>query len=87
MDWRDFAAGWDQPIRFLHLDATHTEQEVYDNIIALLPHAVPGTIFAGDDWNWPTVAAGVRKCFADDVISAQFDKLWWVVLTEKLLAR
>jgi hypothetical protein len=80
MDWREFAAQWDAPIRFLHLDATHTTQEVADNIAALLPYAVPGTIFAGDDWDWPAVAAGVRQQFPDDQINTQFNKLWWVVL-------
>lgn len=80
MDWREFAAGWDLPIRFLHLDATHTEPEVYDNIAALRPYAVPGAIFAGDDWDWPGVCAGVRRHFATDDICVQFNKLWWVVL-------
>jgi hypothetical protein len=80
MDWREFAAKWDQPIRFLHLDASHTRQEVADNITALLPYAVPGAIFAGDDWNWPTVEAGVRQAFPGRAISEQFNKLWWVVL-------
>jgi Methyltransferase domain len=80
MDWRQFAQEWDQPIRFLHLDATHTTPEVVDNITALLPYGRPGSIFAGDDWNWPTVAAGVRQLFDEADICVQFDKLWWVVL-------
>jgi Methyltransferase domain len=83
-DWREFASWWQDPIRFLHLDASHTTQEVADNIRALLPYAVSGTIFAGDDWNWPTVAAGVRQVFPADQdvvqVNTQFDKLWWVVL-------
>jgi hypothetical protein len=80
MGWREFADQWDAPIRFLHLDATHTTAEVAENITALLPHAAPGAVFAGDDWNWPTVAAGVRQAFSGRAISTQFDKLWWVVL-------
>jgi hypothetical protein len=80
MDWREFAAAWDQPIRFLHLDATHTEPEVFDNIAALLPYAVPGAVFAGDDWDWPGVCAGVRRHFSDAEICVQFNKMWWVVL-------
>jgi hypothetical protein len=80
MGWRKFAELWDKPIRFLHLDAAHTTQEVSDNLAALLPRAVPGAIFAGDDWDFPTVAAGVREQFTDDRINVQFNKLWWVVL-------
>lgn len=80
MDWREFAAQWGEPIRFLHLDATHTTQEVADNITALLPYAAHGTIFAGDDWDWPAVEAGVRRALPGRVINEQFNKLWWVVL-------
>jgi hypothetical protein len=80
MDWREFAAQWTEPIRFLHLDATHTTQEVADNIGALMLRAVPGAIFAGDDWDWPAVEAGVRRMFSDDQINTQFNKLWWVTL-------
>jgi Methyltransferase domain len=86
MGWREFARRWDKPIRFLHLDAAHTTEEVADNIAALLPHAVPGAIFAGDDWNWPTVAAGVRQHFGSEHIAVKFDKLWWVVLSGDVLA-
>ena len=80
MDWREFAAQWDKPVRFLHLDGDHTTREVSDNIAAMLPHMAPGSVFAGDDWNWPTVAAGVREQFPEEKINVQFDKLWWVCL-------
>lgn len=80
MGWREFAAQWEHPVRFLHLDATHTAQEVADNITALLPYAVPGAIFAGDDWDWPEVEAGVRQAFPNRPVNEQFNKLWWVVL-------
>jgi hypothetical protein len=85
MDWREFAAQWTEPIAFLHLDATHTEPEVADNITALLPYAGPGTIFAGDDWDWPGVQAGVQRCFAPETVNVEFNKLWWVVLTRNQL--
>jgi Methyltransferase domain len=85
MGWREWAAQWDEPIRFLHLDATHTEKEVTDTLNALLPHAVPGTVFAGDDYNWPGVGAAVRKRFGVDEIRTYGDKLWWVTLDKALL--
>jgi MMP 1-O-methyltransferase len=78
MDWRDFASRWSSPIAFLHLDATHTRSEVRDNIRALLPFAVPGGVFAGDDWDWPEVADGVRDCFDPERVTVMFNKMWWV---------
>jgi len=60
MGWREFAVDFRLPIRFLHIDATHTADEVSDNIAAILPLAVPGAIFAGDDLHWPEVAEGVQ---------------------------
>jgi hypothetical protein len=80
MGWREFAERWAGPISFLHLDADHTTAEVDDNLAAVLPYAVPGAIFAGDDWDWPTVQAGVRRHFTDEQLNVQFNKLWWVSL-------
>lgn len=77
-DWREFAAWWDAPVRFLHLDATHTTAEVSDQIAAFAPQLVPGAVLAGDDWGWPPVAAGVRCQFAEERISTRFGTLWWV---------
>jgi hypothetical protein len=80
MDWREFAHEFKEPIRFLHIDATHTAEEVSDNIRALLPLAVDGAIFAGDDFtSWPGVAEGVRRVFGADNFCAAGD-LWWKVL-------
>jgi hypothetical protein len=80
MDWREFAGQWDKPVRFLHLDASHTTKAVSDNIAAMLPRMAPGSIFAGDDWDWPTVQAGIREHFTDGQLNVQFNKLWWVAL-------
>jgi hypothetical protein len=80
MGWRQFAAQWDKPIRFLHLDATHTTREVSDTIAAFRPLIVPGGIFAGDDWGWPPLEAGVREQFRDEAVSTRFGTLWWVRL-------
>lgn len=79
MGWREFAAEFRQPIRFLHIDATHTADEVSDNIAALLHLAVPGSIFAGDDLSWPQVAEGVQRQFGRDFRSA--GSLWWKVIS------
>lgn len=79
MDWHEFVQQWKRPIRFLHLDAGHETDEVRDNLLALVPHAVPGAIFAGDDWDWPTVREGVLQAFPGGVQTGA-GKLWWVQL-------
>jgi predicted O-methyltransferase YrrM len=78
MDWREWAKDWTDPIRFLHLDATHTTEEVADNLQALLPLAAPKAIFCGDDWNWPAVKEGVLKIFPPTKVHVFLNKLWWV---------
>jgi hypothetical protein len=77
MGWREFAKTWHKPIRFLHIDASHTTEEVADNIRALLPYAVPGGVFCGDDYTFPEVEAGVKQVFADP---RGFERMWWVTI-------
>ena len=79
MSWQEFAAKWDRPIRFLHLDASHGADEVSANIEALLPHAVPGAIFCGDDYGRGGVTVGVHRCFAE--VQRGPDVLWWATIT------
>ena len=35
--WRDFFETWTRPVRFIHIDAQHTYEEVRDNVLAVLP--------------------------------------------------
>jgi hypothetical protein len=77
MGWREFAAQWDQPIRFLHLDASHGAGEVAGNIEALLPWAVPGAIFCGDDYGRGGVTEGVHRHF--EAVDSR-EALWWVTI-------
>jgi hypothetical protein len=74
MGWREFAEQWKNPVKFLHIDATHTADEVEDNIRAFLPFAVEGAIFCGDDYQHPPVAEGVARCFSAIGECA----LWWI---------
>jgi hypothetical protein len=52
-DWRDWIARYGDPasfpIAFVHIDAAHDYQSVYDCIMALRPFLVPGAILCGDD--------------------------------------
>jgi predicted O-methyltransferase YrrM len=77
-DWPDFAAEWTGHVGFLHLDAEHTRAEVYDQIKAFLPHMMPGSVMAGDDYNWPGVHEGVRSHFDYEQVHVMHNKLWWV---------
>lgn len=79
-DWRFFVKWWDEPIRFLHLDAGHGADEVSECLDALEPFSRPGSIFAGDDWNWPSVQEGVLQVFHVNTVSIFANKLWWVTI-------
>jgi hypothetical protein len=67
MSWRDYFAERAGPIRFLHIDATHTYEEVRDNILAALPHMVPGAVICGDDAHHPPVQRAVIETLGRDV--------------------
>lgn len=77
MEWREWAAKWTRPVRFAHIDATHTADEVSDQIAFLKPLTCSGGILAGDDYDWPPVAEGVHRHFQPESPNG---KLWWVVL-------
>lgn len=49
MDWRHYVATIDEPVSLCFIDAEHTYDEVFDNIVAILPHVVTGGIICGDD--------------------------------------
>lgn len=61
MGWRDYFDSDRGPIRFLHIDAEHTYQEVHDNIEAALPLMVAGGIICGDDAHHPPVMEAVNE--------------------------
>jgi Methyltransferase domain len=82
MGWREFITDWDRPIRFLHIDASHTADEVDGNIKAFLPHAVSSAIFCGDDYGFPQVSEGVHRSFPHPHSSE--NKLWWQVVGDPL---
>lgn len=60
MGWRQFFADHPGPIRFLHIDATHTYDEVRANIETALPHVVRGGIVCGDDAHHEPVITAAR---------------------------
>ena len=80
MDYREFLANWDQPVRFLHLDDGHLTDDVERQLLGLRPFAVSGAILAGDDWDWPTIQEGILRVFPREAVNLGVGKLWWVVL-------
>jgi hypothetical protein len=78
MGWQEFAATLDRQLRFVHIDASHTADEVEGNIRAFLPFAVGGAVFCGDDYGFPEVSEGVRRVF--DEVNSSESKFWWKII-------
>lgn len=45
----------------IYIDAAHSEQAVYDDIIEWSVHLNTNGVLCGDDWSWETVRIGVIK--------------------------
>lgn len=71
-DWRETLPRWpvDRPIRFAFIDATHTYDDVKDNIEMLLPLLAPGAVLSGDDfYGFPEVGLAVTDTLGEGVIA------------------
>lgn len=75
-DWRDhFFADHHDPIRFCHIDATHTYDEVRDNVAAVLALLEDGGIVCGDDaHHGPVRDAVLAVCGKSTNLSG---RIWW----------
>ncbi len=62
----------------IYVDASHAEEDVYNDIIAWYEKLAVGGIMCGDDWSWHTVRAGVIKA-ATKLKQAIYheDNFWW----------
>lgn len=79
MGWRDYFAlnhCQSTPIKFLHIDAEHSYEEVRDNITAALSLMVRGGIICGDDNHHPPVQQAVVDTLGDAGVMAT---LWYWV--------
>lgn len=76
MGWRDYLKDA-TPIRFCHIDATHTYEEVSENIRAVWPLIVDGGILCGDDAAHPPVRKAVLDTL-DDPINLAAGHVWWI---------
>jgi predicted O-methyltransferase YrrM len=66
--WRWWLDGSRAPIKFLHIDAEHSYQEVRDNILAALPLMAVGGIICGDDVHHPPVQQAISDTLGVDNI-------------------
>ena len=74
MGWREFFADWAAPIRLVHIDATHSYDEVRDNIASVQPFVVPGGVICGDDAHHPPVRRAVMDTLGNALLTGA--KLW-----------
>lgn len=72
--WREFFATWDEQIRLIHIDATHSYDEVRDNIAAARSFMVPGGVICGDDAQHPPVRRAVMNTLGNAFLTGA--KLW-----------
>ena len=87
-DWRDFFEGNLLNIAFLHIDAEHDYQSVYDCLVATYRCMVPGSLMCGDDFMTANmtrkdlnggVERAVREFFEPKGLLPQnYNNLWWV---------
>lgn len=74
MGWRDYFADRRRPLAFLHIDATHSYDEVRDNIETALELLVPGGLLCGDDNHHPPVRDAVWDTLGNAWLAAS---LWY----------
>ena len=75
MSWREFFETFTGRIGFIHIDAEHTYRQVRDNILAAIPHLVPGGVMCGDDYATKAVRRAVRRTLGD--VSHTNATWWW----------
>jgi len=73
MDWRDYFAADQTPVRFCHIDATHSYDEVFANVEAVKPLIVAGGILCGDDAHHEPVISAARAALG---AVEQYANLW-----------
>lgn len=74
--WQQWAAVWDKPIAFLHLDASHDYDSVHDCLVAVKPFLVSGALLCGDDGYADGVYRAVRDVFGEGNVRDVGNRLW-----------
>jgi predicted O-methyltransferase YrrM len=77
---------YNEDIKFIHIDASHDYESVYETIQLVLPKMVKGGIICGDDFmnsnnNRHDLHGGVERAVRELCPSFQnIDNLWWNVI-------
>jgi hypothetical protein len=81
-DIHEFLRAWRGPIKFAHLDASHTYRAVKRMIEALRPWIVPGGVICGDDFETADLSrhdleGGVERAVRETLAGfQQVNNLW-----------
>ena len=64
--------------QLIYIDASHAEEDVYNDIIAWYKKLTPGGILCGDDWNaWASVRKGVLRAVYNLRVIVHYDNNFW----------
>lgn len=63
-------------VDFVFIDGDHTEEAVYSDTKAWLPHVKPGGIICGHDWGRYGVEPAVKRVFGYE-FQLSHDTVWW----------
>jgi hypothetical protein len=77
---------YNSPIKFIHIDASHEYESVYETIKLVLPNMVKGGIICGDDFltaniNRVDLHGGVERAVRELLPNAKnIDNLWYFIV-------
>lgn len=62
----------------VYVDASHAEEDVYNDIKSWYTKLALGGIMCGDDWGWPTVKKAVVRIANELNLPIHFEgNIWW----------
>ena len=61
----------------VYIDASHAEEDVFNDIVDWYPKIIQGGICCGDDWNWESVRKGVIRASKELRINIHQDGTFW----------
>ena len=82
MGWEDFVPTITEPVALCFIDADHSYQAVFDNIVAMLPHMTPGGVMCGDDMHHGPVQDALLDLFGPDDVYMVATVWVWNVPTD-----
>lgn len=72
----------DDSLDFVFIDADHSVEGVFEDILNWVPKIKPGGFLVGHDWNMDSVKIGVMQAFGEmgwqQALQFEDDHVWWV---------